>query len=65
MALATSLTITVSDTDHDLGHGSRPSRHPSDTNGKGQYFHGIDDHGLKSLWFAPETLGRVRIGYRV
>ena len=65
MDLATHLTLTVSDTDHDLGHGSLPRRHPLDTNGKGQYFHGIDDHGRKTLWFAPKTLGRVRIGHRV
>jgi len=65
MPPTTRLTLTVSDTDHDLGHGSRPRRHPSDTHGKGQYFHGIDDHGRKSLWFAPETLGSVHIGHRV
>jgi len=57
MPPTTHLTLTVSDTDHDLGHGSRTCRHPSDTNGKGQYFHGISDHGRKSLWFASETLG--------
>ena len=65
MAEPTRHTVTVSDVGPDRGHGSLPRRHPANTTGTGEYFHGIDDEGRKALWFAPPGTGRVRVGHRL
>ena len=56
MAEPTRHTVTVADVGPDRGHGSLPRRHPADTTGTGEYFHGIDDlgrHPSGSIWSDP------------